>query len=82
MHGGSPGKKTILPVFVRRVAGQVVVTAVKEKSAQEKVMLQRLRSVRYIASRSACIRKGLPDITPGVAPFSSGLDTSSMVWRI
>src|ERR1700733_5427374 len=55
-------KKTILPVFVRRDVGQVVVTAVKEKSAQEEVMLQGFRSVRNIAGRSACIRKGLPDI--------------------
>src|ERR1700733_13678596 len=52
----------------------------KKKSAQEKVMLQRLRSVRYIASRSACIRKGLPDIHSwrravfvGIGYFLNGL---------
>src|ERR1700733_12346902 len=57
-------KETILPVFVCGDVGQVVVTAVEEKSAQEEVMLQRFRSVRYIAGGSACIRKGLPDIHP------------------
>src|SRR5882762_2652928 len=57
-------KKTILPVFIRGDAGQVVVTAVKEKSAQEEVMLRRFRPVRYIGSRNAGIRKRLPDVHP------------------
>src|SRR5277367_2585566 len=57
-------KETILPVSVRREASQVVVTAVKKKSAQQEVMLQRFRSVCCIGSCSTCIRKGLPDIYP------------------